>query len=157
MQCFLLLLLQTISVCLALVLLVVPAVNPWSFSFSSTLTRRQSWNIATETFATSYWMVLLAREEEQEGDAISLPSTTEKSDTNGVTSSTSTHPPLSEEEEQEAVAAVIQQRLLERRQLMQASRSSNSRQSYLDLSRQRAALYNTTSQAVSCPPNIPCL
>jgi hypothetical protein len=159
MQCFLLLLVQTISVCLALVLLVVPAVNPWSFSFSSTLTRRQSWNIATETFATSYWMVLLAREQQKEEDAISLLSTTEKSDTNGVTSSTSasTRPPLSEEEEEQAAAAAVQQRLLERRQLMQASRSSNSRQSYLDLSRQRAALYNTTSQAVSCPPNIPCL
>lgn len=50
----------------------------------------------------------------------------------------------------------IRQRLLERRKLMQASRSSNDRQSYLDLSRQRAALYNTTSKAVSCPPNIPC-
>jgi hypothetical protein len=158
MQCFLLLLVQTISVCLALVLLVVPAANPWSYSFSSTLTRRQSWNIATETFATSYWMVLLAREEEQEEDAIPLLSATEKIDTNGVTSSTSTRPPLSEEEEEQAAAAAaIQQRLLERRQLMQASRSSNSRQSYLDLSRQRAALYNTTSQAVSCPPNIPCL
>jgi len=47
-------------------------------------------------------------------------------------------------------------RLVERRKLMQASRSSNDRQSYLDLSRQRAALYNTTSRAVSCPPNIPC-
>jgi hypothetical protein len=40
---------------------------------------------------------------------------------------------------------------------MQASRSSNDRQSYLDLSRQRAALYNTTSKTVSCPPGIPCL
>jgi len=50
----------------------------------------------------------------------------------------------------------IRQRLLERRKLMQASRSSNNRQSYLDLSRQRAALYNTTSKAVSCPPNVPC-
>jgi membrane carboxypeptidase/penicillin-binding protein PbpC len=48
-------------------------------------------------------------------------------------------------------------RLLERRQLMQASRSSNNRQSYLDLSKQRAALYNTTFQGVTCPPNIPCL
>ena len=49
------------------------------------------------------------------------------------------------------------QRLKERRQLMQASRSTNDRQDYLDLSRQRAKLYNTTSKAWSCPPNIPCL
>ncbi|CAB9502784.1 expressed unknown protein [Seminavis robusta] len=50
-------------------------------------------------------------------------------------------------------------RLQERRQLMQASRSSNNRQSYLDLSRQRAALYNTTYQGVTCPQNsiIPCI
>jgi hypothetical protein len=51
----------------------------------------------------------------------------------------------------------LRQRLLERRKLMEASRSSNSRQSYLDLSRQRAVLYNTTFQGVTCPPNIPCI
>ena len=51
----------------------------------------------------------------------------------------------------------IRQRILERRQLMQASKSTNSRQDYLDLSRQRAALYNTTYRGVTCPPNIPCL
>jgi hypothetical protein len=63
---------------------------------------------------------------------------------------------LSEEERQKRQEE-LSQRLIERRQLMQASRSSNNRQSYLDLSRQRAALYNTTSKAWSCPPNIPCL
>jgi hypothetical protein len=51
---------------------------------------------------------------------------------------------------------LLLQRMKERRQLLEASRSSNSRQSYLDLSRQRAALYNATSKAVSCPPNVPC-
>lgn len=59
---------------------------------------------------------------------------------------------LTDEERQE-----ILQRLKERRQLMQASRSTSNRQDYLDLSRQRAKLYNTTSKAWSCPPNIPCV
>mmetsp|Transcript_4851 Transcript_4851/g.7501 ORF Transcript_4851/g.7501 Transcript_4851/m.7501 type:complete len:159 (-) Transcript_4851:192-668(-) len=58
---------------------------------------------------------------------------------------------MTEEQRQE-----ILERMRARRQLMEASRTSNNRQSYLDLSRQRAALYNTTSRAVSCPPNIPC-
>ena len=62
-----------------------------------------------------------------------------------------------EEPTEEERREELRQRLIERRQLMEASRTSNSRQSYLDLSRQRAALYNTTSKAVSCPPNIPCL
>lgn len=61
-----------------------------------------------------------------------------------------------DEEEERRRQEELLQRIRERRQLMEASRSSNSRQSYLDLSRQRAALYNTTSKAVSCPPNVPC-
>jgi len=61
-----------------------------------------------------------------------------------------------DDDRQKELQREIRQRLLERRKLMQASRSSNDRQSYLDLSRQRAALYNTTSRAVSCLPNIPC-
>ena len=64
-----------------------------------------------------------------------------------------TSPPGLTEAEKER----IRQRLLERRQLMQASKSTNSRQDYLDLSRQRAALYNTTYRGVTCSPNIPCL
>lgn len=68
-------------------------------------------------------------------------------------SKNTTHLVTEEEHERQALL----RRMQERRQLMEASRSSNSRQSYLDLSRQRAALYNTTSRAVSCPPNIPCL
>ena len=47
-------------------------------------------------------------------------------------------------------ARMIRQRLQERRALMQVSRTSESRQSYLDLSRQRAKLYNTTSRAADC-------
>jgi hypothetical protein len=54
-------------------------------------------------------------------------------------------------------AATRKQRMIERRQLMDASRSSNNRQSYLDLSKQRALLYNTTPKAITCPNNIPCL
>ena len=58
-----------------------------------------------------------------------------------------------------AKALLLKQRLTERRALMQASRTSSSRQSYLDLSRQRATLYNTTSRAANCAalPNLPCL
>ncbi len=41
--------------------------------------------------------------------------------------------------------------------MMRASQTSGDRQIYLDLSRQRAALYNTTSRAWTCPPLIPCL
>jgi hypothetical protein len=52
-------------------------------------------------------------------------------------------------------AAIRKQRMIERRQLMDASRSSNNRQSYLDLSKQRALLYNTTPKAITCPNNIP--
>jgi hypothetical protein len=59
------------------------------------------------------------------------------------------------EEERERQAVL--KRMQERRQLMQVSRSTNSRQSYLELSKQRAAMYNTTYRGVSCPPNIPCL
>ena len=65
-------------------------------------------------------------------------------------------PQLSDEERQQRQEE-LKQRILERRKLMEASRSSNNRQSYLDLSRQRAALYNTTFQGVTCPPNVPCL
>ena len=54
-------------------------------------------------------------------------------------------------------AATRKQRMIERRQLMDASRSSNNRQSYLDLSKQRAFLYNTTPKAITCPTKIPCL
>lgn len=50
------------------------------------------------------------------------------------------------------------QRILEnRRQLMRQSRSNTQRSDVLELSRQRAALYNTTYQGVTCPPGIPCL
>ena len=48
-------------------------------------------------------------------------------------------------------------RLSERRALMQQSRTTRSRQEVLDLSRQRASLYNTTSRAVSCVSELPCL
>ena len=52
----------------------------------------------------------------------------------------------------------LKARLIERRKLMEAGRSSNRRQSYLDLSKQCAQLYNTTYQGLSsCPNNIPCL
>ena len=68
-------------------------------------------------------------------------------------SNSTTHVMTEEERERQ----VLLQRMQERRQLMEASRSSNSRQSYLDLSHQRASLHNTTFKAVSCPPNIPCL
>ena len=45
----------------------------------------------------------------------------------------------------------------ERRALVRAGRSTSSRQEILDLSRQRAALYNTTSRAANCIPGLPCI
>mmetsp|Transcript_17338 Transcript_17338/g.47334 ORF Transcript_17338/g.47334 Transcript_17338/m.47334 type:complete len:134 (+) Transcript_17338:1-402(+) len=76
-----------------------------------------------------------------------------------TTTTTTTTPPVIDAERSPEEKEQIRQRLIERRKLMEASRSTNSRQSYLDLSRQRAALYyyNTTYQGVSCPPGIPCL
>lgn len=47
--------------------------------------------------------------------------------------------------------------ILERRAMMQQSRTATNRQDMFDLSRQRAALYNTTYQGASCPPGVPCL
>ena len=54
--------------------------------------------------------------------------------------------------------AALQAKLAERRKLMELSRSSNDRQRYFDLSRQRASVvYNTTSRAASCVPGLPCI
>jgi len=47
-------------------------------------------------------------------------------------------------------------RISERRALFQQSRSTRSRQELFNLSRQRASLYNTTSQAANCVPGFPC-
>ena len=48
------------------------------------------------------------------------------------------------------------QRIAERRQLFEQSRTTNDRQKILDLSRQRAAMYNTTFNGASCIPGLPC-
>ena len=48
------------------------------------------------------------------------------------------------------------QRIAERRQLFEQSRTTSDRQKIFDLSRQRAALYNTTYQGASCIPGLPC-
>lgn len=57
-----------------------------------------------------------------------------------------------------ARAAALQEKLADRRKMMELSRSSNDRQRYFDLSRQRAsAVYNTTSRAASCVPGLPCI
>ena len=79
------------------------------------------------------------------------------SDESSSSSSANADSMLSLSPEEEQRRQELLQRMKEIRQLMEASRSSNDRQSYLDLSRQRAVLYNTTSKVVSCPPNIPCL
>jgi len=47
--------------------------------------------------------------------------------------------------------------ILERRALMQQSRTNRQRSSVLELSRQRAKLYDTPYQGASCPPGIPCI
>ena len=44
----------------------------------------------------------------------------------------------------------------DRRAMLRQSRTTTSRQDMFDLSRQRAALYNTTYQGSSCPPGVPC-
>ena len=49
------------------------------------------------------------------------------------------------------------QRIADRRAIFEQSRTTTSRQNMMDLSRQRAALYNTTYQGASCIPGIPCL
>ena len=57
-----------------------------------------------------------------------------------------------------AARAALQEKLAERRKLMELSRSSNDRQRYFDLSRQRASVvYNTTYQGASCIPGLPCI
>ena len=54
--------------------------------------------------------------------------------------------------------AALQEKLAERRKLMELSRSSNDRQRYFDLSRQRASVvYNTTYRGASCVPGLPCI
>ena len=100
---------------------------------------------------------------------IMIPSTTLSSDDSqdadaspATTTTTTTAASVSATPEEDEIvaaeaAATRKQRMIERRQLMDASRSSNNRQSYLDLSKQRAFLYNTTPKAITCPTNIPCL
>lgn len=48
------------------------------------------------------------------------------------------------------------QRIADRRKLFEQSRTTNDRQKILDLSKQRAAMYNTTFQGASCIPGLPC-
>ena len=63
-----------------------------------------------------------------------------------------------EDDDAAARAAALQEKLAERRKLMELSRSSNDRQRYFDLSRQRASVvYNTTYQGASCVPGLPCI
>ena len=66
--------------------------------------------------------------------------------------------PALAEDDEAARAAALQAKLAERRKLMELSRSSNDRQRYFDLSRQRASVvYNTTYQGASCVPGLPCI
>ena len=57
----------------------------------------------------------------------------------------------------ESCQAERRQLLENRRQLMRQSRSNTQRNDVFELSRQRAALYNTTYQGATCAPGIPCL
>ena len=67
-------------------------------------------------------------------------------------------PPALAEDDEAARAAALQAKLAERRKLMELSRSSNDRQRYFDLSRQRASVvYNTTYRGASCVPGLPCI
>ena len=66
--------------------------------------------------------------------------------------------PALAEDDETARAAALQAKLAERRKLMELSRSSNDRQRYFDLSRQRASVvYNTTYRGASCVPGLPCI
>ena len=96
----------------------------------------------------------LSSDDSQDADADASPATT--------TTTTATSASASATPEEDVIvaaeaAATRKQRMIERRQLMDASRSSNNRQSYLDLSKQRAFLYNTNPKAITCPTKIPCL
>ncbi|OEU19808.1 hypothetical protein FRACYDRAFT_235871 [Fragilariopsis cylindrus CCMP1102] len=95
----------------------------------------------------------LSSDDSQDADA--SPATTTTSTAAATTSASAT--PEEDEIAAAEAAATRKQRMIERRQLMDASRSSNNRQSYLDLSKQRAFLYNTTPKAITCPTKIPCL
>jgi hypothetical protein len=67
-------------------------------------------------------------------------------------------PVFAAEDEDAAARAALQAKLAERRKLMELSRSSNDRQRYFDLSRQRASVvYNTTYQGAECIPGLPCI
>ena len=67
-------------------------------------------------------------------------------------------PVFAAEDEDAAARAALQAKLAERRKLMELSRSSNDRQRYFDLSRQRASVvYNTTYQGAACIPGLPCI
>ena len=66
---------------------------------------------------------------------------------------TFTPPPASAAECDDACQA----RIAERRAIYLQSRTTTSRQDMFDLSRQRAALYNTTYRGASCVPGVPCL
>ena len=67
-------------------------------------------------------------------------------------------PVFAAEDDAAAARAALQEKLAERRKLMELSRSSNDRQRYFDLSRQRASVvYNTTYQGASCIPGLPCI
>ena len=67
-------------------------------------------------------------------------------------------PVFAAEDEDAAARAALQEKLAERRKLMELSRSSNDRQRYFDLSRQRASVvYNTTYRGASCVPGLPCI
>ena len=60
-------------------------------------------------------------------------------------------------EECDSECLAERQRIIqERRAMMQQSRTTRNRQDMFDLSRQRAALYNTTYQGATCRPGVPC-
>ena len=71
-------------------------------------------------------------------------------------------PPAGAEEADDSVEAcdaACRQRIADRRALFEQSRTTSDRQKILDLSRQRAAMYNTTFRGADCNafPGIPCL
>ena len=59
--------------------------------------------------------------------------------------------------DRDACDEACKQRIADRRALFEQSRTTSDRQTIINLSKQRAKLYNTTFQGVECIPGLPCL
>ena len=112
----------------------VLALAPWSRSVTVVSSRR---NVLLKTSAAAAFLAV----HRQPACAIS-----EQQSTSGTAD-------CNEECRQER-----RKKIMERRAILQQSRTTTKRSDMFELSRQRAALYNTTYQGAACPPGgVPCL